>query len=141
MTAKRAAAVLHALYPRARITVDATSNALVVVAPQDDVAGMRTVLQGIDVRSPSRAIGDAVQLRSANPGAVAARIRELYRNARIAIAPNATLLIEATPADIAQIKTLIGAMDTPQATPTPAAAAPVDAVRVTKAPARDVARA
>ncbi|MDB5073548.1 MAG: Type pilus biosis protein PilQ [Candidatus Eremiobacteraeota bacterium] len=141
IAAKRAAAVLHALYPRARITIDANANALVVVAPPEDVAGMRTVLQGIDVRPPTRAISDAVQLRTANPAAVAARIRELYRGARIASAPNATLVIQASPADLAQIKTLIAAMDTVQATPTPVAAAPVEAVRVTKAPPRDVARA
>jgi type II secretory pathway component GspD/PulD (secretin) len=141
IAAKRAAAVLRALYPRARIAIDASANALIVVAPPDDVGGMRTVLQGIDVRPPSRAVSDAVQLRTASPSAVAARVRELYRGARVAIAPNATLLIQAPPADLAQIKTLIAAMDTPPATQAPAAAAPVEAVRVTKAPPRDVARA
>jgi type II secretory pathway component GspD/PulD (secretin) len=139
--AKRAAVVLHALYPRARITVDASANALVVVAAPEDVAGMRTVLQGIDLRPPTRAISDAVQLRTANPAAVAARVRELYPSARIALAPNATLLVQAPPADLAQIKTLVAAMDTPRATPTLAVTAPVEAVRVTKAPPRDVARA
>jgi type II secretory pathway component GspD/PulD (secretin) len=139
--AARAAAVLHGLFPRARVTVDRTANALVVIAPPDDVVAMRAVLQGIDVRSPLRATSEAVQLRTADPAVVAARIRALYRGARIAGAPNRTLLIEATPADLAQIKALIAAIDTPLSTPSPAVPAPVDAVRVTKASARDVARA
>ncbi len=138
--ASRAAAVLRALYPRDRITVNAGANALVVVAPPDDVAGMRTILQGIDVRNPTRAISDAVQLRTANPATVAARLRGLYPGARIALAPNKTLLIEAQPADLAQIKSLIATIDTLPATPAPSAA-PVEAVRVTKASPRDVARA
>jgi type II secretory pathway component GspD/PulD (secretin) len=138
--AARAAAVLRALYPRDRITVDAGANALVVVAPPDDVAGMRTILQGIDVRNPTRATSDAVQLHSADPATVAARLRGLYPAARIALAPNKTLLVEAAPADLAQIKALIATVDTPPATPAPSAA-PVEAVRVTRASPRDVARA
>jgi len=139
--AARAADVLRGLFPRARVAVDRTANALVVVAPPDDLAAMRAVLQGIDVRSPLRATSEAVQLRTADPAAVAARIRRLYRGARIENAPNRTLLIEAAPADLAQIKALIVAIDSPPATPSPLAAAPVDAVRVTKASPRDVARA
>ncbi|HYW55227.1 MAG TPA: secretin N-terminal domain-containing protein [Dongiaceae bacterium] len=138
--AARAAQVLHGLFPRDRIAVDRAANALVVVAPPDDVAAMRAVLQGIDVRGPLRTTSEAVQVHSADPAAVAARIRRLYRGARIETAPNRTLLVQATPADLAQIKTLIAAVDTPPATPSPAAA-PVEAVRVTKAAPRDVARA
>jgi len=138
--AKRAAEVLRGLFPRDRISVDRAANAIVVVAPPDDVAAMRAVLQGIDVRGPLRATSDAVQVRNADPAAVASRIRPLYRSARIEPAPNRTLLIEATPADLAQIKALIAAIDTPPATPAPAPA-PVEAVRVTRASPRDVARA
>ena len=140
ISAGRAAAVLRALYPRARITVDSGANALVVVAPAEDVAGMRTVLQGIDVRNPTRPASDAVQLHHADPATVSARLRALYPGARIAQAPNKTLLIEAGPADLAQIKTLIATIDTPPALPAPSTA-PVEAVRVTKASPRDVARA
>lgn len=139
--AARAAQVLRGLFPRDRISVDRAANAIVVVAPPDDVAGMRAVLQGIDVRGPLRTTGDAVQVRSADPAAIAARLRRLYRGARIESAPNRTLLIEATPGDLAQIKTLIATIDTPPATPSPPAAAPVEAVRVTRAAPRDVARA
>jgi len=140
IAAARAAAVLRALYPRDRITVDAGANALVVVAPPDDVAGMRTVLQGIDVRDPTRRTADAVQLRNASPAAVSARLHGLFPAARIALAPNKTLVIEANPADLAQIKALVATIDTLPATAAPSAA-PVEAVRVTKASPRDVARA
>ena len=139
--ADRAAGVLHALFPKARIRVDRAANAVIVVAPPDDVASMRAVLAGIDVRGPLHAVTEAVQLRSADPRVVAARVRSLYHGARIETAPNRTLLIAATPGDLAQIKALIAAIDTPPATATPAVAGPVEAVRVTKASPRDVARA
>ncbi|HEV3086912.1 MAG TPA: secretin N-terminal domain-containing protein [Candidatus Elarobacter sp.] len=138
--AGRAATVLRALYPRARITVEPGANALVVVAPPDDVAAMRVVLQGIDVRNPTRPASDAVQLHGADAATVAARLRTIFPAARIALAPNATLLIEANPADLAQIKTLIATIDSRPATPAPSFG-PVEAVRVTKASPRDVARA
>ncbi len=139
--ATRAAGVLHGLFPKARIRVDRAANAVLVVAPADDVTAMRAVLAGIDVRGPMRATTAAVQLHHADPSVVAARVRALYRGARIETAPNRTLLIEATPGDLAQITSLVAAIDTPPATPAPAVPAPVDAVRVTKAPAREVARA
>ena len=138
--AARAASILRGLYPRDRISVDASANAIVVVAPPADVTAMRGVLEGIDVRDPERPVTEAVQLRTADPAAVALQLHRLYRAARITAGPNRTLLIEARPADLAQIKTLIAALDTPPATPVPSAA-PVDAVRVTRASPRDVARA
>jgi type II secretory pathway component GspD/PulD (secretin) len=139
--AARAADVLRGLFPRARVRVDRPANAIVIIAPPEDLAAMRAVLQGIDVRGPLRAASEAVQVRTADPGTIAARIRRLYRGARIDPAPNRTLLIEAPPADLAQIKALIAAIDTPLASPSPAPPPPVEAVRVTKAAPRDVARA
>jgi type II secretory pathway component GspD/PulD (secretin) len=141
IVAARAAEVLRGLFPRDRISVDRAANAIVVVAPPEDVAAMRAVLQGIDVRGPLRTTSDAVRVSNADSTAVAAQIRRLYRGARIQTAPNRTLLIEAMPGDLVQIKALIAAIDTPPATPTPLAASPVEAVRVTKAVPRDVARA
>jgi type II secretory pathway component GspD/PulD (secretin) len=140
ISAGRAASVLRALYPHAKIAVDPGANALVVVAPADDVAAMRVVLQGIDVRNPTKPVSDAVQLHNASALAAAARMRALFPSARIATAPNATLLIEAAPADLAQIKALLATIDSRPVTPAPASG-PVEAVRVTKAAPRDVARA
>jgi type II secretory pathway component GspD/PulD (secretin) len=141
IVAARAAEVLRGLFPRDRISIDRAANAIVVVAPPEDVAAMRAVLQGIDVRGPLRTTNDAVRVSNADPSAVAAQIRRLYHGARIQTAPNRTLLVEAMPGDLAQIKALIAAIDTPPATPIPLAASPVEAVRVTKAAPRDVARA
>ncbi|MDB5028122.1 MAG: hypothetical protein JWO66_1811, partial [Candidatus Eremiobacteraeota bacterium] len=130
IVAARAAEVLRGLFPRDRISVDRAANAIVVVAPPEDVAAMRAVLQGIDVRGTLRTTSDAVRVSNADSTAVAAQIRRHYRGARIQTAPNRTLLVEATPGDVAQIKALIAAIDTPPATPTPLAASPVEAVRV-----------
>ncbi|HEX3468672.1 MAG TPA: secretin N-terminal domain-containing protein [Candidatus Elarobacter sp.] len=138
--AARAAGVLRGLYPHDRIAVDASANALVVVAPPDDVTAMRAVVAGIDVRDPMRPVSDAVQLRNADPQAVAAQLRHIYPSARLTVAPNRTLLVEARPADLTQIKALVAALDTPPATAAPSSA-PVDAVRVARASPRDVARA
>jgi type II secretory pathway component GspD/PulD (secretin) len=138
--AARAASVLRNLYPRDRIAVDGSANAIVVVAPPEDVTAMRAVIEGIDVRDPARPVSEAVQLRSADPAVVAAQLRRIYPAAHIAGAPNHTLLIQAKPVDVAQMRTLIAAIDTPPATPAPSAA-PVDAVRVMRAAPRDVARA
>lgn len=138
--AARAASVLRSLYPHDRIAVDGSANAVIVIAPPEDVTAMRAVLEGIDVRDPTHPVSEAVQLRSADPAVVAAQLRRIYPAARIAGAPNRTLLIQAKPADVAQMRTLIAAIDTPPATPAPSAA-PVDAVRVTRATPRDVARA
>jgi type II secretory pathway component GspD/PulD (secretin) len=138
--AARAANVLRGLYPHDRIAVDASANALVVVAPPDELSAMRAVIAGIDVRDPAHPVSQAVQLRSADPSAVAAQLRRIYPAARITVAPNRSLLIEAKPADLTQITSLIVAIDTPPATPAPSSA-PVDAVRVTRAAPRDVARA
>ncbi|HZO92838.1 MAG TPA: secretin N-terminal domain-containing protein [Candidatus Baltobacteraceae bacterium] len=138
--AARAAAVLRALYPHARIAIDSAANALVVMAAPDDVTGMRAVVQGIDVRDPLRPTTEAIQLHNADPRAVAEQIRGLYRDARVALGPNRTLLVDAQPGDLAQIKALLATIDTPAVSPSPSAA-PVEAVRVTKASPRDVARA
>ena len=138
--AARAAVVLRGLYPHDRIAVDASANALVVVAPADDLTAMRAVVAGIDVRDPLRPVNDAVPLRSADPEAIAVQLRRIYPAARFTVAPNRTLLVEARPADLAQIKSLVTVLDAPLATAAPSAA-PVEAVRVTRASPRDVARA
>jgi type II secretory pathway component GspD/PulD (secretin) len=136
----RAAAVLRTLYPRAHISIDAPAHALIVVAPVDDVAGMRAILLGIDVRDPTRPVTEAVQLRSADPAAVASQLRRLFPALRVTTTANKTLIVAATPADLAQVKALLATIDAPLVTPVPSAA-PVDAVRVTRAAPRDVARA
>jgi type II secretory pathway component GspD/PulD (secretin) len=136
----RAASVLRTLYPRAHISVDAPAHALIVVAGPDDVAAMRAILQGIDVRDPTRPVTEAVQLRSADPAVMASQLRRLFPALRVTTGPNKTLLLAAAPSDLAQVKALLATIDAPAVTPA-RSAAPVDAVRVTRAAPRDVARA
>ena len=92
------------------------------------------------MRDPKRPTTEAVQLRSADPGVVASQLHRLFPALRITTGPNRTLLFAAAPGDLAQIRTLLATIDAPHVTPAPSAA-PVDAVRVTRAAPRDVARA
>ena len=139
--ADRAAHLLHAFYPKAVIRIDSGANAVVVIATPDDLAGMRTVASGIDVKSPTDAIVDSVQLHSAKPDQAVGRLAPLFAHARFSVGPNGTVIVLATTADLAQIKAVLGAMDTPPAAATPKPIYPPQAVRVTQADPRSVARA
>ena len=140
ITAERAAAILRQLYPHAGIRVDRGANAIITVAAPDDIQGMRMVLQGVDVKNPATVTVDAVQVRAANPSDVAAKLRPLYPNARIAAGPNKSILIAATPQDMTPIKAIINSIDAPTVTPAPTSAS-AEAVKITQAGPRDVARA
>jgi len=140
ITADRAAAILHRLYPHAQITVDHSANAVIAFASPEDIAGMRTVLQGVDIKNPETMTVEAVQVRVAKPGEVVAKLKPLYPNARIASGPNKSILIAATPQDMAQIKSIISSVDAPLVTPAPTSAA-TEAVKITQARAQDVAHA
>ena len=136
----RAAAVLHGLFPRARITVDRNANALIAVGSADDVAAMRAVLSGIDVQDPLRPTTEAIQLHVVDPKAVAPKLQSLYPNARLTAAPNKTLIVEAVPGEMNQIKAILASMDVSTSTPAPAAPQQ-EAVRITQARPQDVAKA
>lgn len=140
ISARRAARVAHQLYPRDRISLDSAANAVIVVAPPDDVQGMRAVIQGIDVRNPQSISVDTVQVKVANPKDVVSEISPLYPHAHIAVGPNRAILIAAMPQDMAQIKTIISSVDTPTVTPAPTSA-PAEAVKILQARPQDVARA
>jgi hypothetical protein len=83
ISAERAATVLRGLFPHARIRVDAHADAVIVVAPPDDVQQIRTIVQGIDVRNPQTATTDVVPLHVLKPQAIVPRLRALYPNAHI----------------------------------------------------------
>ena len=135
----RAAAQLRALFPQASIREDVRSNALVVIAPPNDVQAMRTVLQGIDVKNPTQPTTEALSLRTMRADTIAAQLRRSFHNARVDPVGNKQLLITATPQDMQQIKTAVSALDAPPATPPPAGVSS-DAVRVTQRRPADVAR-
>jgi type II secretory pathway component GspD/PulD (secretin) len=139
--AERVAAVLRSIYPHATIRVERAANAIVVVAPPDVVAGMRAIVTGIDTKSPTDATVEAVQLHSASPEVVISRIRGTFPHARLTAAPNRTIVVSAVPNDMAQIKAVIGAIDTPPPAPTPRPVYAPVAVRVVDGNAKAIARA
>ncbi|MEA2688171.1 MAG: ral secretion pathway protein [Candidatus Eremiobacteraeota bacterium] len=140
VTAKRAAAIVRPLFPQASIREDARANALIVLAPPADVQSMKTVLQGIDVRDPSTAVTEALPLRVIRAGSIADQLRKSFPKARFGVAGERQLLVTATPADLAQIKTAVAGLDAPLLTPPPVAAVS-EAVPISRRAPRDVARA
>ena len=141
ISANRAAGVLRSIYPHANIRVDSSANAVIVLAASDDVTAMRTIVTGIDVRNPTDSVVDTAQVHTASPSDVASRLHRLFPHANFVTAPNRTLVIAASQTDLQQIKSIITAIDTPPATPTPKPHFPAEAVGVTQRNARDVARA
>ncbi len=139
--AARAAQIVHGLYPAVRIRVDAAANAVIAIAPPEQADAIRTILQGIDVRSPDSASVDAEVLHNVSAAVVLGKLRAVFRTARFFVAPNHTLITVASPDDMEQIKTVIVAIDTPLQTPTPRPRYPAVAVRITQRNVRQVALA
>jgi type II secretory pathway component GspD/PulD (secretin) len=138
--ASRAAALLRPFFPGASIREDERANALMVVAPAGDVQAMRSVLQGIDVHSPSQPTTEAIALRTARSGMLAQSLRAAFPAAKFAAAGEKQLLITATPSDMTQIKSTVAALDAPAAVPPPPMTSS-EAVRMSVRAPRDVARA
>jgi type II secretory pathway component GspD/PulD (secretin) len=134
----RAASVLERLYPHAQISVDHAANAIIVVAPADQVQAMRQVLQGLDVQNPTRPTTEVIQLHTTDPKVVAQRLQLLYPNVRLTSGPNKTIIVVAAPLEMAQIKAVVASIDTPVSTPAPTFA-PAEAVKVLQARPQDVA--
>jgi type II secretory pathway component GspD/PulD (secretin) len=141
ISAERGAQILRSVYPSARITVDAHANAVIVVAPGYDEQGMRTIAGGIDTKNPTATAVDTYQLKVLSPPTVAQRLGAVFPQARILVAPNKTIIIMASPADMSQIKSIVAAIDTAPPTPTPKPRYPAEAVRVTQRNVKQVARA
>jgi hypothetical protein len=117
--ASRGASILRSIYPNARIAVDPHANAVIVVASGFDEQGMRTIASGIDTKNPTSTAVDTYQLKVLKPQVVVERLGGVFPRARILVAPNHTVIIMAAPADMAQIKSIITAIDTAPPTPTP----------------------
>ena len=139
--AQRAAEILRSVYPNARITVDPHANAVIVVASGYAEQGMRTIASGIDTKNPTATAVDTYQLKILSPPVVAQRLSAVFPHARILVAPNRTIIIMASPADLSQIKAIVAAVDTAPPTPTPKPRYPAEAVRVTQRNVKQVARA
>jgi general secretion pathway protein D len=141
ISAARAASILRSIYPGARITVDSYANAVIVVASGYQEEGMRTIASGIDVKNPTDTTVDAYQLKVITPETAASRLTGVFPSARILVAPNRSIIIMASPADMGQIKSIVTTIDTAPATPSPRPQYPAEAVRVTQRNAKQIARA
>jgi type II secretory pathway component GspD/PulD (secretin) len=141
ISAQRAAEILRGVYPNARITVDTHANAVIAVAPGYEEQGMRTIASGIDTKNPTATAVDTYQLKVLTSQTVAQRLSSVFPSARLLPAPNRTVIIMASPADMSQIKAIVAAIDTAPPTPTPKPHYPAEAVRVTQRNVKQVARA
>jgi type II secretory pathway component GspD/PulD (secretin) len=141
ISAARGASILRSIYPDARITVDGHANAVIVVASGYDEQGMRTIAGGIDIKNPTDTATDTYQLKVISPDTAASRLGGVFPGARVLVAPNRTIIIMASPADMSQIKAIVTAIDTAPPTPTPKPRYPAEAVRVTQRNVKDIARA
>lgn len=138
--ADRAARILRELYPGAQIRVDRSANAIIAMVSPATANAMRTVVAGIDVKSPESPSTDVEQLHTAPSGEVMTKLRSLFPRARFITGPNRTIVASATQQDLAQIRQIVTALDTPVATPQPTYP-PAEAVRVTQRSAKPIARA
>jgi type II secretory pathway component GspD/PulD (secretin) len=138
--AGRAADMVRRLFPRLGVRVDTAANALVLAGTQTDIAAARAVVAGLDVRDATKPATEAITLRTQPAQIVADRLRPLYPAAKITVLSRGTMLVSATPPDLAQIKTLVAGIDAP--TPPPLSQ-PVssEAVKVSQRRPQDVARA
>jgi type II secretory pathway component GspD/PulD (secretin) len=141
IAASRGAAILRSIYPNARITVDNHANAVIVVASGYDEEGMHTIAAGIDVKNPTDTVVDTYQLKVISPSTAASHVGSVFPSARIVVAPNRNIVIMASPSDMAQIKSIVAAIDTAPPTPSPKPRYPAEAVRVTQRNVKDIARA
>ncbi|HMD01360.1 MAG TPA: secretin N-terminal domain-containing protein, partial [Candidatus Baltobacteraceae bacterium] len=135
----RAVTIVRTLYPSVSVRADKNANAVIVVASPDDVASIRTVLQGLDVHNPTAPSVEAITLRTADPAKVAAELRGLYPHANFAAGPNHSILVRAPASDMAQIKGLVASLDAPVAIAVSPASS--EAVTIVRARPQDVARA
>jgi len=138
--AARAAQVVRSLYPRLSVRPDVQSNAIVLAGSATDIAGARTIIQGLDVRDASKPTTEAITVRTQTASVVADRLRALYPGAKITVVSRTSMLVSALAPDLTQIKALVAGIDA--ATPAPTLQ-PVssDAVKVMQRRPQDVARA
>lgn len=136
VSAERLARTLSTLFPHDRIRVEPNANAVVIVAPPDDVSQMRSIAQGIDVRNPSKPLVEVVQLHTVKPAALIERLRGLYPAAHIEAASKQSLLVRASSQDMTDIKAVISSLDLAPPTVAPSSE-PADAIKVDMAQPRE----
>jgi type II secretory pathway component GspD/PulD (secretin) len=138
--AEQAASSIRAMFPDASVRADLTSNTIIVSASGNDLQAIRSIVGGLDVADPTRPTVESIPLRSISPVDAKARIASLFRNATITVGSKTSLLVRATPSDLAQVKAIIGSLDATVATPMPISMV-VDTVNLQQRQPGDVARA
>ena len=116
---RQAAQQLRNLFPDASIRENASSSALIVTAPQASLQALRSVLQGIDVRSPKDRATTAVVLRTLRANVVAHSLRSAFPACTFADVTAQELVISCRPQDSAQVLSTISTLDSPVASPAP----------------------
>ena len=139
--ATRAASIVRELYPKLQVQVDAHANAIVVMGPPDDVQASRTVVSGIDVKDPTRAMVEVIHVHAVKPEDLVARVSRVFPSAKISVASKSSVMLRASPLDNTEIKALINSLDVPPASAPPPTPSPVEAVEVKMAQPRNIARA
>jgi type II secretory pathway component GspD/PulD (secretin) len=137
--AERIAAILRTLYGSSRVIVDHASNSIVAFGTPSQITEMRGVVTQLDVRNPSQGQTSAIALSTVTAASLAPKLHVLFPGARFSVGPNASLLVNATAADLTQIKGLVAAIDIPPAA-APGPARATEAVKVQQARAADVLR-
>lgn len=140
--ARATARLIRSLFPSARITIDDEANALIVTAAPTDVPAIRQVTSAIDTRNPLAKQTQAFVLHRLRANDVISRLRGIFGEARFTPVNDHSFIVAATMPDMQQIQSLVGSIDAPTATPTPANTTPssTDAVRILLARPKDVAR-
>jgi type II secretory pathway component GspD/PulD (secretin) len=141
LPAKRGANLLRALFPRDLIRTEDITNSVIVVAPADDVIAMRTILTGVDIRSPFEDEVDAIALHIADPKKLIDELSPLFHNARFRVGPNRTVLVLAASPLIGQIRTVANALDSPLPSPSPRPVYAPTIVHLKQGDSRSIARA
>jgi type II secretory pathway component GspD/PulD (secretin) len=142
ITPERSAATIRNLFPDAIVRADHAANAVIVTASPSDLQSIRGVLQSLDVRGPKALVVEAMTVRNVAADRITADLRPIFPTARFTAASKTSLLVRATPLDMAQIRTLVPTLDVlPSLGSQPGLPSSTEAVKVSQAPAIDVARA
>ena len=132
ISAATAADKVRSLFPDASIRVDASSNALIVVAPQHEQQELRLVVQGLDSRNPTEVTAATVMLHFLRAAPLAHQLRGAFASCRFDIVGSRHIIVSCRPQDSAQVLAAIAAIDAPAPTPIPAQSSS-DIVRIQQA--------
>ncbi len=103
-----AAAALTSLLPNAKISVDATSKSLIVVASDSEQAVVQTTLEQIDLNAPQRAVAQVYATATGDAAALSVALKTLVPSGSFVADPTGkSLLVLASPDEHELIKSSI----------------------------------